>query len=100
MSEINQKNQLETDTHSSNIFVLEGPLNGKVYLIGTAHFSLESQKEVKELIQKVKPNRVVLELCQARSGILNLDEETIIRDAKDMNFSKLRKLIKEVYLYF
>lgn len=98
MSEIkfNQNDQIQIKTNSTNLFVLEGPLNGKVYLIGTAHFSLQSQKEVKDLIQEVNPNRVVLELCQARSGILNLNEQTIIRDAKEMNFSKLWKLIKQV----
>lgn len=93
---INQNNQSQYKTNSTNLAVLEGPFNGKVYLIGTVHFSLESQKEVIDLIQKVKPNRIVLELCQARSGILNLDEETIIRDAKEMNLTKLKKLIKEV----
>lgn len=80
---------------SPNISVFDAPLNGKVYIVGTAHFSLESQREVSKLIQEVRPNRVVLELCSARSGILKLDEETIIREAKDMNYNKLVKLIRE-----
>ncbi|RNA20109.1 traB domain-containing -like [Brachionus plicatilis] len=92
---LDTESQQQVNSSSTNLVILEGPLNGKVYLVGTAHFSLESQQEVRDLIQKVQPNRVVLELCQSRRGILNLDEETIIRDAKDMNYSKLRKLIKE-----
>lgn len=31
------------------VTVLEGPANSKVYLIGTAHFSKESQKDVEEV---------------------------------------------------
>lgn len=81
---------------STNISVLDAPLNGKVYLVGTAHFSVESQKEVSELIRKVQPNYVVLELCSSRVSILKLDEETVLREAQDMNFSKTLKLIREV----
>ena len=81
---------------SETITILEAPLNGKVYLVGTAHFSVESQKEVADLIRKVKPNRVVLELCSSRTNILKLDEETILKEAKSMNANKVLQLIKQV----
>ena len=81
---------------SNTITVLDAPMNGKVYLVGTAHFSLESQREVSELIRNVQPNCVVLELCSARVNILKFDEETVLKEAKDMNMGKLLKLIKEV----
>ena len=32
----------------SSVTVLDAPLNGKVYVIGTAHFSVKSQEEVIE----------------------------------------------------
>ena len=79
---------------SPNLAVLNGPLNGKVYVIGTAHFSLESQQEVIELIKQVRPDCVVLELCAARTNILSLDEEEIIRDAEQAGFRKMIQTIK------
>jgi pheromone shutdown protein TraB len=78
------------------ISTLEGPQNGKVYVIGTAHFSVASQKEVAELIRRVKPNYVVLELCSSRIDLLKLDEETVLREAKDLNMNKIIQLIKKV----
>lgn len=93
MSIINNNDQVITK--SDTIVELDAPLNGKVYLVGTAHFSLESNKEVAELIQRVKPNRVVIELCQDRSHILKLDEETVLREAKDMDMNKLIQMIRQ-----
>ncbi len=80
--------------------VLDGPLGGKVYLIGTAHFSVQSQKEVLDLIKQVQPNRVVLELCSSRVNILKYDEETLLKEAKEMDTNKIIKLIKEVISFF
>lgn len=82
-------------TDQDNILVLEAPQGGKVYLIGTAHFSLESQKEVSELIKKVQPNRVVLELCSNRVNILKYDEETLMKEYKEMDNAKIIQIMKE-----
>ncbi len=38
----------------------------------------------------------MLELCPARSKILSLDEETVLRESKDMSFQKISALIKSV----
>ncbi|CAF1458776.1 unnamed protein product, partial [Rotaria sordida] len=40
--------------------------NGIVYLVGTAHFSEKSQREVAEIIQMTQPDIVMVELCQSR----------------------------------
>lgn len=77
------------------ISVLDAPFNGKVYLIGTAHFSLESQKEVAELIQRVQPNKVVLELCSSRTSILKLDEQVLLKEAKEMDTNRIIEIIKQ-----
>ncbi|KAJ3687029.1 hypothetical protein LUZ61_016193 [Rhynchospora tenuis] len=42
-----------------------------VYLVGTAHVSQESCKEVKAVIRYLKPQVVFLELCPSRVNILN-----------------------------
>lgn len=82
---------------SSTISVLDAPMNGKLYIVGTAHFSEQSQKEVAELIRLTQPNCVVLELCSSRANLLKIDEETIFRDAKSLDFRKLIELIKKVF---
>merc|ERR1712127_758361 len=48
---------------TNSMIVLNGAQEGsKVYVVGMAHFSEESQKEVAELIRRVRPSRVVIEL--------------------------------------
>lgn len=84
---------------SSTISVLEAPMNGRLYVVGTAHFSEESQKEVADLIRLARPNCVVLELCSSRANLLKIDEETIFRDAKSIDARKLVALIKKVSEY-
>jgi pheromone shutdown protein TraB len=75
--------------------VLPGPNNGKVYLVGTAHFSEQSQADVEEVIRKTQPDVVVIELCQSRLSILSLDEQTIMEESKNLNMAKLQQNIRE-----
>jgi pheromone shutdown protein TraB len=86
---------MENVSETKTLTVLDAPMNGKVYLVGTAHFSLESQQEVIELIRQVEPNVVVLELCNERRNILTLDEEAILKQSKEMNISKTIELMKQ-----
>lgn len=76
--------------------VLDAPSGGQVYLIGTAHFSEKSQKEVVELIRQIQPNRVVLELCNSRTNILKYDEETLMKEYQELDNNKMMKLMKQV----
>jgi len=48
--------------------------SSKVYLLGTAHVSKKSAIEAYELVHKVKPDCVVLELCKARVQMLTMQE--------------------------
>lgn len=41
-----------------------------------------------KVIQAVQPHIVVVELCRARVGILQLDEEVMFRYAKDIDYSE------------
>jgi hypothetical protein len=50
----------------------------------------------KKVIRKVQPDFVMLELCASRANILSLDEETVLREAKDMSVAKVRQMIKQV----
>lgn len=68
--------------------------NVNVYLIGTAHFSVESQKDVAFVIRNVQPKSVVVELCESRVHILKFDEKRLLAEAKDINMNKIRSVIR------
>ncbi|GBP63175.1 TraB domain-containing protein [Eumeta japonica] len=80
----------------NTVTVLDAPDGGKVYLVGTAHFSLESQDDVSRVIQEVKPHIVMVELCEQRTNILLLNEEVILREAKKINIKRVRRLMMEL----
>lgn len=74
----------------STVTVLDAPDGGKIYVVGTAHFSLQSQEDVSRVIREVKPHIVMVELCEQRTNILLLDEEVILRESKNINIKKIR----------
>ena len=41
------------------------------YLVGTAHISQQSVDEVREVITKLQPDSVCVELCQSRFDAIN-----------------------------
>uniref|UniRef100_UPI00398EACBE traB domain-containing protein isoform X2 n=1 Tax=Pristiophorus japonicus TaxID=55135 RepID=UPI00398EACBE len=67
----------------------------KVYLVGTAHFSESSRKDVVKTIQEVQPDVVVVELCQYRVSMLKMDEKTLLKEAREINLEKLQQAIKQ-----
>ena len=76
------------------VTVLRCPNGSVVYLVGTAHFSKESVRDVRETIREVRPNVVVLELCAERQLMLQYGEEDILREAAEINFTKVRHYIR------
>ncbi|HIA01258.1 MAG TPA: TraB/GumN family protein [Myxococcales bacterium] len=61
------------------------------YIIGTAHVSEESVREVSEIIEQVRPDTVCVELCEARYKAItdenrwkNLDIFKVIREGKTL----------------
>lgn len=76
------------------VTLLRTPNGSNVYLVGTAHFSEESQKDVALVIRNVQPRAVVVELCESRVHILKHDEKTLLEEAKDINMQKIRNVIK------
>lgn len=67
----------------------------KVYIVGTAHFSDSSKQDVVKTIQEVQPDVVLVELCQYRVSMLKMDEETLLKEAKEINLEKLHQAIKQ-----
>lgn len=68
--------------HSGNLIVIKRPQDyverrsdgyqepEAVFIIGTAHISENSQVEVSRVIEAIKPENVVVELCRSRSSLL------------------------------
>ncbi|XP_054997826.1 traB domain-containing protein isoform X2 [Sorex araneus] len=67
----------------------------RVYVVGTAHFSSDSKKDVVRTIRAVQPDVVVVELCQYRVSMLKMDERTLLREAKEINLEKLQQAVKQ-----
>ncbi|CAF1302134.1 unnamed protein product [Rotaria sordida] len=60
----------------------------------------KSQREVAQIIEMTQPDIVMVELCQSRINILSLNENTLMKEASQLNFEKLRSVIKAViYIY-
>ncbi|KAI8119654.1 TraB domain-containing protein [Lucilia cuprina] len=72
----------------STVTVLDTPFGSKVYLVGTAHFSEDSQDDVFLIYV------VMVELCPSRIPILKLDEKTLLEEAKNFNIAKIRNIIQ------
>ncbi|XP_071492091.1 traB domain-containing protein-like [Diadema antillarum] len=85
----------ETEDLPETVTKLTTPSGAQIYIVGTAHFSENSQNDVAKTIQAVQPDIVMLELCRGRLSILELDEETLLDEAKNFNLAKLRQSIKQ-----
>lgn len=67
----------------------------EVFVIGTAHFSRQSQDDVSAVIRRVRPHAVLVELCRGRAAVLSMSEEDIEREAKDISYDKMKATIAE-----
>ncbi|XP_067554573.1 traB domain-containing protein isoform X2 [Pseudorca crassidens] len=67
----------------------------RVYVVGTAHFSDDSKKDVAKTIREVQPDVVVVELCQYRVSMLKMDERTLLREAKEISLEKLQQAVRQ-----
>ncbi|XP_001653346.2 traB domain-containing protein [Aedes aegypti] len=76
------------------VTLLTTPFGSKVYLVGTAHFSENSQNDVSLVMRNVQPNVVMLELCPSRVHILKYDEKALLEEAKDINLAKIQSIVK------
>lgn len=81
------------------VSLIRCPNGSKIYLVGTVHFSIESQNDVSKVIETVRPDVVLVELCASRINILQLDEKTLLEEAKNINMEKIRNTIKQNGLF-
>lgn len=78
----------------SSVVKLDCPNGSKVYLVGTAHFSRESIQDVRRTITLIRPEVVLLELCNDRKAMLQRSDEDILREARTMTLAKMRSFIR------
>ncbi|OQR68797.1 hypothetical protein BIW11_12670 [Tropilaelaps mercedesae] len=78
--------------------VLKAPNGCVVYLVGTAHFSRESQNDVRRVIRKVRPQCVMVELCEKRMHILTLDEKLLFSEASHLSTRTIWQTIRKMGL--
>lgn len=69
--------------------ILTTKQGAKVIVVGTAHFSEESVKDVTNVMQQFRPDVVVLELCKNRTHILHLDEKTVLAESQNLSAQKI-----------
>ena len=49
------------------------------------------------MIDKVEPDVVAIELCSNRTSILRLDEKKLLEEASNIDMSKMRQAMKQVW---
>jgi len=89
--------EIVVPTFPDTVAVIKASNGSIVYLVGTAHFSKESQDDVAQVINQVKPDIVVIELCNSRHSILSIDESTI-SNVSGITLADLRGSIKKLGL--
>eukprot|EP01137_Pigoraptor_chileana_P004470 Opistho-2@46162 len=65
-----------------------------VFVVGTAHVSLISAEEVKEVIRNVKPNTVMLELCNQRALKMQAQSKAKGGFSEDVDMQSVVRYIK------
>ena len=68
---------MEDTTRKVPIIMIENSNGSIVYVIGTCHVSEDSRRAVKKLIRTVRPDFVILELCEGRDAIPYEDEGSL-----------------------
>jgi len=68
-----------------------------IYLIGTAHVSAKSAEDVAKVIRAVRPDTIVLELCNSRAGLLLSNQNTTPapEDDQPMTLTQMVEAVKQ-----
>ncbi|XP_075589520.1 traB domain-containing protein [Dermatophagoides farinae] len=86
---------LDPNNLPETVSILKADDRRIVYLVGTSHFSKPSHRDVRRVIRKFRPQVVVLELCRSRMCFLSMSEMEIMKEAKSLNFRKIRDYMKK-----
>jgi len=92
--EISRLQSLDDVELPATVTKLETKYGTRIFLVGTAHFSLDSQEDVSKTIHAVEPDVVMVELCDSRKHILSYDEEAL-QKPQTMNLATLSQYVKQ-----
>merc|ERR1712002_1235214 len=92
--EISRMQSLDDVELPATVTKLETKYGTRIFLVGTAHFSLDSQEDVSKTIHAVEPDVVMVELCDSRKHILSYDEEAL-QKPQTMNLATLSQYVKQ-----
>ncbi|XP_077025345.1 traB domain-containing protein isoform X3 [Tamandua tetradactyla] len=93
--EMKLRRRRERPTLPHTVTELVAEDGSRVYVVGTAHFSDDSKRDVVKTIRAVQPDVVVVELCQYRVSMLKMDESTLLREAKEISLEKLQQAVRQ-----
>ena len=65
-----------------------------IYVVGTAHLSNNSNNQVFDIISKVQPDRVMVELCNERRGLMFASEKTLM-ESGDVSWEDITTMVKQ-----
>ena len=63
-------------------------------MVGTAHLSNNSNYQVLNLIEKVQPDRVMVELCPERQGIMYANEQMLM-DRDEFTYEDFKRTVEQ-----
>lgn len=84
----------------STVTFLEGPSGSQVYVVGTAHFSEQSNEDVINTLEKIRPHILCLELCKNRLHVIRCTEEEILEEVQNIGIKKIRELISRSGVFY
>ena len=76
-----------------HVEVLEHPSGGVVVLVGTAHVHVKSSNLVSKICEHLVPDRIFLELCKERKGLLERKMTGSSKTAKGMRAFDLKNML-------
>ena len=72
----------------------QGKNGATIYVVGTAHLSNNSNYQVLNLIEKVQPDRVMVELCPERQGIMYANEQMLM-DRDEFTYEDFKRTVEQ-----
>lgn len=89
----NDDDVFDETSMSATVTRLSTPNGSEIFLIGTAHFSLQSVEDVRKVIRFNKPTSVMLELCKERAFMLSFDEQYLFEQNSKLSFDTIKEAI-------
>uniref|UniRef100_V9KTQ2 TraB domain-containing protein-like protein n=1 Tax=Callorhinchus milii TaxID=7868 RepID=V9KTQ2_CALMI len=85
---------VEGFTPPESVTLLQTADGSRVYVVGVAHFSEQSQQDVLQMVRAMQPDVVMVELCSGREDVMLLPEDMALKEAQSLSLSKIGRTIR------